>query len=301
MADYTEVASTIAGIIAAAVYPDGTDEPSAIGAPVKIYPGWPSPTCLDTDLKAGTVNISVFPMASEQNVTRHLQEYQEISRGEKTLGFEILSATTFEITGAVTLPMHIAVRVNGRSVAYACQAGDTPTTIAAALATLIAADITPASSSGAIVSIPSGTGIAVGIGVGGALWRELKRQSKWFMVTVWAPSPGLRAAAGIIADRTLAAATWLALPDYTGGRNIYVKGFDQDDAQEALLYRRDLIYDVEYMTIETVDATEVTFIELGIDGSQLPLDEPDAGDPSDDTGVFVVPPGPGSGWVTEEW
>ncbi|WP_230371026.1 hypothetical protein [Paludibacterium denitrificans] len=40
MADLSDVLNTLSGLVAAAVYPHGTSQPSVCNAPVKAYPGW---------------------------------------------------------------------------------------------------------------------------------------------------------------------------------------------------------------------------------------------------------------------
>jgi hypothetical protein len=66
MADLTEVASKLVQIIAAAVYPNGTSQPSVTGAPVLVYQGWPNPQQLAQDLAAGKIHISVFPRPGDK-------------------------------------------------------------------------------------------------------------------------------------------------------------------------------------------------------------------------------------------
>jgi hypothetical protein len=49
MATVSQVEDALATLITAALYPNGAP-PSVLAYPVKIYPGWPDPATLDTDM-----------------------------------------------------------------------------------------------------------------------------------------------------------------------------------------------------------------------------------------------------------
>ena len=53
MADESDVETTLATLVTAQIYPQGTNAPSALGPLVRIYRGWPNPTALNADLAAG--------------------------------------------------------------------------------------------------------------------------------------------------------------------------------------------------------------------------------------------------------
>ena len=72
MADVSDVLSLLSGMAAAAVYPNGTAQPSVCNADIKVYPGWPVPNVLDTALAAGKLHISVYPLGTERKTSRHL-------------------------------------------------------------------------------------------------------------------------------------------------------------------------------------------------------------------------------------
>lgn len=65
MADIVQVGDSLVELIATAIYPNGTSNPSTIGEPVKVYQGWPNPNALEADLLAGIMNVSVFPKPSK--------------------------------------------------------------------------------------------------------------------------------------------------------------------------------------------------------------------------------------------
>lgn len=71
MADVDDVLSALASFAEAIIYPTGTAQPSITGSAVKIYPGWPQQSQLDTDLIAGIAHVTIFSTASERNTTRY--------------------------------------------------------------------------------------------------------------------------------------------------------------------------------------------------------------------------------------
>jgi len=77
MADLDDVMNTLTSLIAEAIYPNGACYASAVGAPVKIYPGWPVPNVLDDYIKAGNAHVSIYPRPEERNTTRHAVAWQD--------------------------------------------------------------------------------------------------------------------------------------------------------------------------------------------------------------------------------
>lgn len=67
MADFVDAANGLADavMVALGVAPNGT-VPLIGGAAIKVYIGWPDKQTLDTDLAAGTVHVSVWPLPMEK-------------------------------------------------------------------------------------------------------------------------------------------------------------------------------------------------------------------------------------------
>ena len=86
--------------ITQAVYPNGTSQPSVCTAALAvIFRGWPIPASLDTDLAAGTINVSVFPLDPERNATRYPRDWQTLSTPSTALTLTVEAATTITISG----------------------------------------------------------------------------------------------------------------------------------------------------------------------------------------------------------
>ncbi len=80
---------------------------------------------------------------------------------------------------------------------------------------------------------------------------ELRRQTRTFQVSVWASRPDHRDAIAGPIDTALAATSRLALPDGTQGLVSYVSSTQNDSEQRQGVYRRDLLYSVNYATTRT--------------------------------------------------
>ena len=75
-------------------------------------------------------------------------------------------------------------------------------------------------------------------------------------IICWCPTPAIRDAVAAAIDAAIDQMSFLILPDDTNARVVYRNTASYDQAQNALLYRRDLIYTVEYPTV-TVDPATV--------------------------------------------
>lgn len=256
MADLSDVQNALVTLAAQTIYPNGTAQPSIATAPVIIYAGWPSSARLDDDLAAGKVHVSVYARPEERNTTRYSRDWQTVSINPATI---TLTATVNTVTvgGTITTPQNATLLVNGKAYSYALQAADTLTTIATALAALVNVD-TPATSSGAVVTIPTAYKITARVGTTGTSIRELRRQERVFQLVIWAPTPALRDAVTQPLDVALAVLNFITLPDTSAARLIYKSSPITDDLQKAGLYRRDLFYTVEYATTQTQINTTVT-------------------------------------------
>ena len=259
MADLTDVQTALASVIAATIYPNGTAQPSVIGAPVAVYPGWPIPVVLDADLAAlssggGHVHISVFPTAIERKTTRFSNAPQQLTAPVQTLALAINSQQV-TVSGTVSTPQNVMVMVNKLPYVYAVQANDTLTTIATALATMIPG----ATNSGSVITLPAASVIqAARVGATASLIAEVRRQEHVIKISVWADTPARRDAAIQAIDPVLAGIEFLTMPDGFGARLIYRSTYVEDGVQKAGVYRRDLDYSVEYATTVVTNAVQVT-------------------------------------------
>lgn len=254
MADLTDVENAMVALIAQTLYQNGTAQPSVAGVDCIAYAGWPTASRLDADLIAGKTHVTVFPTATERNTTRYPKDWQTLAVNPATLTLAI-AGQTVTVGGAMPAPFtahNLGILAGGKNYTYAVQAADTLASIATALAALLAVDFPGTTSAGAVITCPVACHLtAVRVGTTGTSIRELRRQERVFQITVWADTPAHRDAVAQPVDVTLAATQFLSLADGTVARLIY-KGSPVTDAnQKAKLYRRDMLYTVEYATTQT--------------------------------------------------
>ena len=265
MAALHEVEQTLVAVIAQALYPDGTSAASATGDACKIYRGWPDPSNLAADLRAGVATVSVFPLDAEQNVTRYAPDWEPLPTPEVSLT-AAASNTAVTFGGTARCPLNAAVVVNGTAYVYPLQATDTPTSVATALAVL-----TGGSSSGPVLRLPGATKLEARVGPSGSLVIESKRQKKSFRVTAWCNAPQVRDSVASVVDSALAARTFLSLPDGTQGRIRYERTHGDDSSLKAGLFRRDLVYSVEYATTQALKSAVVVAESANVTLTPNPL------------------------------
>jgi hypothetical protein len=257
MADLAEVETAIVSTIAAALYPTGTSNPSAISAPIRIYRGWPNAVALDADLLAGTVNVSVFSESGmTRNVTRYLLDAFQTAIVAPTVTATLAArAVTIAITIAApgnVVGVQFGAGAMAAAYAYLIQPGDTAATVAAALA----AKVPGATVAGAVITLPSGLDAAAVAMVPQPVATEVRRQEQSIRVSCWCSSPDQRDATAGLIDNALASlrtaggafTQFLQVKPGEMARVVYQRSYTGDAPTKDALWRRDLVYSVEYGT-----------------------------------------------------
>jgi hypothetical protein len=86
----------------------------------------------------------------------------------------------------------------------------------------------------------------IGVGI-----REVRRQTRQFQITIWASCFDHRDPLAKIADAALASISRMTFHDGSQGILTYANSLQDDSKQTAGIYRRDLIYAVNYATTQT--------------------------------------------------
>jgi len=263
MADQSDVETALVNAIAQAIYPEGPSFPGVISVPCRIYRGWPDSAALDNDLKAGWVNISVFPLSvGMRNTTRYMDFWQLLADQPPTLEVHV-TGTTATFSGTAQAGQLAGLLVNNSAFVYPVQATDTPASVAAALAAKVAGT-QPASTNGASVIVPGAYRLIGRVVVPQpALW-QTRRQEQNFRVTLWCPDPLTRDAAASAIDAEFAQAQFLRLADGSLGRLLFQSSTTMDNAEVVGLYRRDLLYSVEYPTTRVQTLPTMLFANVTI-------------------------------------
>jgi hypothetical protein len=119
-------------------------------------------------------------------------------------------------------------------------------------------------------------------GTSGTVARETRRQTQQFQVTVWASCFDHRDAVAAAVDAGLSAITRITLADGSRAPLCFVRSVQNDDGQKSGVYRRDMVFSVNFATIQSLAAYAITSIETDI---QIQID---AGDGPVDIGPITT-------------
>ena len=277
MADLVDVENSLVALISQILYPNGTGQPSLTGTPAIVYAGWPAASRLDADLlllsqgqAGGKIHVTVFPDRHERNTTRYMRKWQDTVQPVQTLTLTV-SGQQVTVGGTVATPQNVMLMVGYQPYAYAVQATDTLTSIATALASLVAG----ATNTGPVITLPPSSNLtAARVGASGQAVKEIRRQERVFRVTVWADTPARRDSTTQAIDVVLADTKFLIFPDSSAGRLIYKSTWVDDMVSKAILYRRDLMYSVEYGTYQVATTTQITQTQLNVSAGVPPDSKP---------------------------
>lgn len=266
MPDQFEVEEALAAVLADALYPDGTAAPSALGARCLIYRGWPSPAALDADLTEGGLHVTVQAVpGTARNTTRYPAEWSA-EQAAAPLRASV-SGDVASFSGAVMPGVLAGLLADGVSVVHRAAPGDTPELVAASLAARLRRT-RPVFLRGASVHVPGVGRLLARAVMDGAATRELRRQEARFRAVAWCPTPALRDDAAALLDLALAELPRLDV----GGAPCplrYAGTASSDEGQSAAVYRRDLLYDVEYPTTVTRSQPAMLFGTAGATGAAV--------------------------------
>jgi hypothetical protein len=281
MATISQVSDALCDFITALIYPDGTSQPSVVSHAVKIYPGWPNPQQVDIDMVEEPLgvpaasHVAVWPSPVGRNTTRHPVQREELPTpaATYTLG---AAGQVITVAGAAPNPyvrQNLAAFVNGKPYVVGAGAGATPAQLATALQALIVADVPGTSVVGAQITLPAGARIgALRVGSTGSVIRSVGREEKQFWIMTFSPNPTARAAVSETFDAPLRDVRRLALADGTSAQVTFVGQRDDDTAEKQRVYRRTLMFTLEFDATITEAAPQMVAGEVdtfAADGTPL--------------------------------
>ena len=247
------------------LYPGGTQVPSVTGQTIKIFRGWPSNLGLNSDLAAGTSNVTVFSDAKHaRETTRYPRVWREVNRVPVTL-VATVSASSVTFSGTCLVGQVTGIEVDGQSFVVSVSTGDTPRTLAGRFGAVIPDVLV----SGATVMFPSGKLVSARVVAGGTASMETRRQEQDILVGVWCPTPSARDTLAACVDAALSQVDWLQFPDFSSGLLRFRATAEIDTSENANLYRRDLTYCLEYPTTITAAVPAMLYGRLVSAGPPL--------------------------------
>jgi hypothetical protein len=249
MADISDVEQAAVEAVTTILYPAGPTQASIIGALCRIYRGWPNSSTLNSDLAAGFANITLgTDNESGRTTTRYLSKWENMPAPS---GVAVgVNGQTVTISGVPASGDVVGVMIDDITFAYRVQTGDSPGLVAAHIAQLVLTTRI-ANLQGPTIKIPGARSITARAVCDSAASFESRRQEKDLRIICWCPTPPIRDAAASAIDAAINAMGFLTLSDASRVRILYRNTASYDQAQNALLYRRDLVYTVEYATITT--------------------------------------------------
>lgn len=244
---------------------------------VKIYEGWPLPEQLDLDLagnmlgSAGTLqprsggrcaHVTVFPMQGTTPVP-----YQILDE------FYVIIPPVYGITGTVngnTLTLTGTPGVGGFVTVIAdnnyisSRTGASVAAILSNLASDLSADYASVNVTSSTLQLPTAAYFVARIGAPAVMGKVTHRQKQSLMITVWAPDPTTRKALAIAIDGIIKQAVRYTMPDTSQIVLVYNRTNQTDEHETVTVYRRDLIFEAEYATVEQFPAYPVTVVPATI-------------------------------------
>jgi len=255
MADISDVRNTLGSLVGAAMYPNGVGQASAVGITVVVRSGWPVPQQLKAIVAGSNAMVSIYQMPGMgKNTTRFLGDddaENAIPAPKLTLA---VAGNRVTVGGSINAGEAPTLTVNYQPYGYAVKATDTVNTIAAALAALIPG----ASVSGYVVTINGAFSIETDISVPVTVQQEIGRQAQVFMLAIWGPTESLRDAIGRVLELSFKQQPRIVMPDNTWARLLYRGVTDLDASEKSQIYRRNLLYEVEYATMAPTTTNTVT-------------------------------------------
>lgn len=280
MADLSDVTTYLAQQVAAAVYPSGTGSPSVANMDCRIYEGWPIPDQLDLDLtgyrmdnsqnppvkvkRAGgpCANVSIFPMLGQGGqVYQILDETYTISEAVIQLTAS-LSGSVLTVTGTPASGEFVTLVVDEQHV-YS-RGGASVAAILAALLADIQAQYPSSTVIGNTLTIVGSHVIVSRQGGKAVLGKVTHRQRNSVMITVWAPNRVARASFASAIDNLIKQTNKVTMPDTSQALVIYNRTNTIDEEQSKGIYRRDLVFDCEYATVEQFAGYTITSTQVSI-------------------------------------
>jgi hypothetical protein len=257
MADISDIEQALADEIIGLVYPLGPTQASIIGVTCRIYRGWPNSATLNSDLAAGIANITVVSDNEPGTVTtRYLREWQYNSVIPGVMAE--VAGQTILIGGSPRVGDVVGALVDGLAYVYRVSAGDTQYLVAANLCTAMQTNRI-ATAHGPCINLPGAAAIIVRTVCDNSAFYEGRRQEKDVRAICWCSAPAVRDSLSSAIDLYVAQTPFLRLTDTTLARVRYRNTTTSDQSQNALLYRRDLIYTIEYPTVISVSLPSMLF------------------------------------------
>lgn len=285
MADLSDITAYLATQAALAVYPNGTGNPSVANMDVHVFEGWPIAAQLDLDVRGLQIispgmaptprpggpcaDVSVYPMPGATAEPYQIQDETYVV-AEPVFGMSAsVAGDVITITGQPNTGEYLTL-VADRTFVFSATGANTAA-ILSSLATQAGADYAGVSSTSTTLTVPFKYALTVRIGGVGVLGKATHRQRHGVMLTTWAPDPTARTKIAAAIDNLLKRTIIATMPDTSQARIVYSKTILTDEMQQATVYRRDLVFDVDYATVFEFPGYVITSFTVDVAGGNWEL------------------------------
>lgn len=262
MADLADVeAALVAAIIGA--FADGGEALTVLNRALRVYRGTAAVSGLQADMVNGIANISVYPVPGATHNTTRWGTQTNVVRVDAGMRVENDGARVM-FSGSA-LPGTVAgLLVDDVSYVHRVAVAETAGLVAAILADAVRVQ-RPCWLTDTALVVPGVRRLIGRVGSDVCIVEEWQRQSQDIRISVVAPDPVIRDGICSVLIPALAQCAFLVLADGTAGRLRFRVSASADDGAGAAVFRRDLIYQVEYGTTSSGRVPTVLFGDLTID------------------------------------
>lgn len=266
MADVSDVENALLLVLQSVLMPGSATAPTGSSSPIRLYRGTPIQTRLAADIAAGVANVTIVPVpGSARNTTRW---NVQVDRPPPMPGTTVLvSGASVTFGGVPAAGDLVGLLVGEAAFVYAVNAGDAVSNIAANLANS-ANQVFPCLQAGATLTFPTAPRLVARVTAPVNVTSEWGRQEQSFRIGVWCGSPTVRDGIGGTITSALATMAFITLGDQSAARIRYRDTAMVDDERDASVYRRDIIYEIEYPTTSVAVQPTVLFGDADVNAVQ---------------------------------
>jgi hypothetical protein len=268
MADISDVTALFVQIASAACYTAGTGQPSVAGVDVYVSEGFPLPGQLDPDIKAGKAAVTIYcAVGGPQNVDQYLPRQEVIAAPVLGLTLTVDDDTeSLTLAGTPAAGEFVTVLLN-RKVSFA-SAQTTVGAILTDLAAQAASAFPQVAVVGSTINFPGAYALTARSGATGLVGEILHREKSLVTVTVWTATPLARSIIASALDIAFKKSIRVTFPDTSQGFVRYSTTRISDERENMSIYRRDLVYEVEYSTMDIYPGVAITGVEATVSNDQ---------------------------------
>lgn len=250
MADQSDVEATLANLVTSILYPQGTNVASVLGSVCRIFRGWPNPAALDADLAASRITVTISPDPGKfRPTTRYIDPPQALASVSPTLTMTV-SGQSVTLSGSPDPGQLAGVLIDNVAYVHRTVKGDTIALVTAILGSYVNRRRI-ALVSGNTLMVPGAGSLIARVTADQSVLNETRRQAQGMRIACWCPNPASRDTVAGLLDAALSQMNFIVLPDTSSARLQFSGTTTFDQSQNANLFRRDLLFIVEYATTIT--------------------------------------------------